>query len=144
MSLYCNVKDVGLVSITGCCHQGIILFADTAYKEIAYENDKFYGLYGGLHISPFDDWDPKYDDLVIGLKKWDLQKVGCNHCTGLIYSTKIRGCRLSGGTGYSSVPFEDNQRLGNGENVTVPEVNLTAIGPGKRGRKDFPPCCSIV
>ncbi|MFR1027501.1 MAG: hypothetical protein ACLSE8_14410 [Parasutterella sp.] len=36
MSLYCNVKDVGLVSITGCCHQGIILFADTAYKEIAY------------------------------------------------------------------------------------------------------------
>ena len=37
MSLYCNVKDVGLVSITGCCHQGIILFADTAYKELAYE-----------------------------------------------------------------------------------------------------------
>lgn len=39
MSLYCNVKDVGLVSITGCCHQGIILFADTAYKELAYEKD---------------------------------------------------------------------------------------------------------
>ena len=50
MSLYCNVKDIGLVSITGCCHQGIILFADTAYKTIAYENDQFYGLYGGLHI----------------------------------------------------------------------------------------------
>lgn len=76
MSLYCNVKDVGLVSITGCCHQGIILFADTAYKELKYEGDKFYGLYGGLHISPFDDWDPKYDDLVIGLKKWNLQRVG--------------------------------------------------------------------
>lgn len=57
MSMYCNVKDVGLVSITGCCHRGIILFADTAYKELAYEKDQFYGLYGGLHISPFDDWD---------------------------------------------------------------------------------------
>ena len=39
------------MSITGCCHQGIILFADTAYKELAYEKDQFYGLYGGLHLS---------------------------------------------------------------------------------------------
>ena len=77
------------MSITGCCHQGIILFADTAYKELAYEKDQFYGLYGGLHISPFDDWDPKYDDLVIGLKKWNLQQVGCNHCTGLITAQKF-------------------------------------------------------
>ena len=66
-SLYFNVKDKGLVSVTGCCHQGIIRFAETAYSEIKYEKDKFYGIYGGLHISPFDDWDPKYDDLVISL-----------------------------------------------------------------------------
>ena len=66
-SLYVNVQDKGLVSITGCCHQGIIKFANTVYTELKYDNDKMYGIYGGLHISPFEDWDPKYDDLVISL-----------------------------------------------------------------------------
>lgn len=88
-SLYGNVKNHGLVSITGCCHQGIIQFADTAYRELKYENDQMYGIYGGLHISPFDDWDPKYDDLVISLKDWDFQKIGCNHCTGLLCAKKF-------------------------------------------------------
>jgi 7,8-dihydropterin-6-yl-methyl-4-(beta-D-ribofuranosyl)aminobenzene 5'-phosphate synthase len=35
-SLYFNVKDRGIVSVTGCCHQGIIQFADTAFKEMKY------------------------------------------------------------------------------------------------------------
>ena len=90
MSLYCNVKDVGLVSthrllpsgdhplrghgLQGAClREGSVLRPGT----------------GGLHISPFDDWDPKNDDLVIGLKKWNLQQVGCNHCTGLITAQKF-------------------------------------------------------
>jgi 7,8-dihydropterin-6-yl-methyl-4-(beta-D-ribofuranosyl)aminobenzene 5'-phosphate synthase len=54
-SMYFNVKDLGLVSVTGCCHQSIIQFAETAYREIQYENDELYGIYGGLHISPFED-----------------------------------------------------------------------------------------
>jgi hypothetical protein len=73
-SLYFNVKDHGLVSVTGCCHQSIIQFAETAYREIKYEKDQLYGIYGGLHISPFEDWDPKYDDLVISLGKYGFQK----------------------------------------------------------------------
>ncbi len=48
-----------------------------------------YGIYGGLHISPFDDWDPKYDDLVISLGKWGFEKIGCNHCTGLLTAEKF-------------------------------------------------------
>ncbi len=88
-SLFVNVKDKGLVSITGCCHQGIIKFANAAYTELKYDNDQMYGIYGGLHISPFDDWDPKYDDLVISLGKWDFKKVGCNHCTGLLTAEKF-------------------------------------------------------
>ncbi len=120
MSLYCNVKDVGLVSITGCCHQGIILFADTAYKELAYEKDQFYGLYGGLHISPFDDWDPKYDDLVIGLKKWDLQRVGCNHCTGLITAQKFVDAGYPVVQGTARFRSKTTNYLGNGDVIAFP------------------------
>ena len=120
LSMYCNVKDVGLVSITGCCHQGIILFADTAYKELAYENDQFYGLYGGLHISPFDDWDPKYDDLVIGLKKWDLQRVGCNHCTGLITAQKFVDAGYPVVKGTARFRSKTTNYLGNGDVITFP------------------------
>jgi len=120
MSLYCNVKDVGLVSITGCCHQGIILFADTAYKELKYDNDQFYGLYGGLHISPFDDWDPKYDDLVIGLEKWKLQRVGCNHCTGLITAQKFVDAGYPVVKGTARFRSKTTNYLGNGDVITFP------------------------
>ncbi len=120
MSLYCNVKDVGLVSITGCCHQGIILFADTAYKELRYDNDQFYGLYGGLHISPFDDWDPKYDDLVIGLEKWKLQRVGCNHCTGLITAQKFVDAGYPVVKGTARFRSKTTNYLGNGDVITFP------------------------
>jgi len=75
-SLYFNVKDAGLVSVTGCCHQSIIQFAETARRTIRFK--KMYGVYGGLHISPFEDWDPKYDDLV-----------RCNHCTGVLCPKKF-------------------------------------------------------
>ena len=120
MSLYCNVKDVGLVSITGCCHQGIILFADTAYQELAYEKAQFYGLYGGLHISPFDDWDPKYDDLVIGLKKWNLQQVGCNHCTGLITAQKFVDAGYPVVKGTARFRSKTTNYLGNGDVIKFP------------------------
>ncbi len=118
MSLYFNIKDLGLLSVTGCCHQGIILFADTAYRELKYERDKFYGLYGGLHISPFDDWDPKYDDLVIGLKKWDIQKIGCNHCTGLITARKFVDAKYPVVHGTARFRSKSDVYLGNGDIIT--------------------------
>jgi 7,8-dihydropterin-6-yl-methyl-4-(beta-D-ribofuranosyl)aminobenzene 5'-phosphate synthase len=114
-SLYFNVADLGLVSVTGCCHQGIILFADTAYKELKYERDKFHGLYGGLHISPFEDWDPKYDDLVIGLKKWELEKVGCNHCTGIVTAKKFVEAGYPVIQGTARFRSKEKVYLGNGD-----------------------------
>lgn len=120
MSMYFNIKDVGLLSVTGCCHQGIILFADTAYRELQYEKDQFYGLYGGLHISPFDDWDPKYDDLVIGLKKWNLQRVGCNHCTGLVTAKKFVDAGYPVVRGSARFRSKTDNYLGNGDVITFP------------------------
>jgi 7,8-dihydropterin-6-yl-methyl-4-(beta-D-ribofuranosyl)aminobenzene 5'-phosphate synthase len=120
ISLYFNIKDVGLLSVTGCCHQGIVLFADTASRELQYEKDQFYGLYGGLHISPFDDWDPKYDDLVIGLKKWDIQRVGCNHCTGLITANKFVDAGYPVVKGTARFRSKSQNYLGNGDIITFP------------------------
>ena len=117
-SIFANVQDKGLVSITGCCHQGIIKFADTAYKELKYDKDQMYGIYGGLHISPFDDWDPKYDDLVISLKKWNFEKIGCNHCTGLLTAEKFirNGYPIVQGT--AQYKSKSKAYLGNGDVIT--------------------------
>lgn len=114
-SLYFNVKDVGMVSVTGCCHQGIIQFADTAYREMKYEGDKLHGIYGGLHISPFEDWDPKYDDLVISLGKYGFEKIGCNHCTGILCAKKFieRGYPVIKGS--ARFRTKDTSYLGNGD-----------------------------
>jgi 7,8-dihydropterin-6-yl-methyl-4-(beta-D-ribofuranosyl)aminobenzene 5'-phosphate synthase len=114
-SLYFNVKDKGLVSVTGCCHQGIIRFAETAYSEIKYENDNMYGIYGGLHISPFEDWDPKYDDLVFSLEKYGFEKVGCNHCTGILCAKKFISAGYPVVEGTAQHRSKDKAYLGNGD-----------------------------
>ncbi|MFO7817487.1 MAG: MBL fold metallo-hydrolase [Thermodesulfobacteriota bacterium] len=116
-SLYFNVKDKGLISVTGCCHQGIIRFAKTAYKEIKYENDQLYGIYGGLHISPFNDWDPKYDDLVISLGKYDFQKIGCNHCTGIVCAKKFIKVGYPVVEGTARFRSQSTAYLGNGDKI---------------------------
>lgn len=114
-SLYFNVKDKGLVSVTGCCHQSIIQFAETAYNEIKYENDKLHGIYGGLHISPFEDWDPKYDDLVISLGKYNFEKIGCNHCTGIVCAKKFIEAKYPVIRGTAKFRSKDTAYLGNGD-----------------------------
>jgi 7,8-dihydropterin-6-yl-methyl-4-(beta-D-ribofuranosyl)aminobenzene 5'-phosphate synthase len=117
-SLYFNVADKGLVSVTGCCHQGIIRFAETAIKEIKYENDNFHGIYGGLHISPFDDWDPKYDDLVISLRNYGFEKIGCNHCTGVLCARKFVTAGYPVIEGTARYRSKDKAYLGNGDVIT--------------------------
>ena len=118
LSLYFNVAGKGLVSVTGCCHQGIIQFAETAYTEIKYENDKRYGIYGGLHISPFEDWDPKYDDLVISLGNYDFEYIGCNHCTGVLCAKKFIEAGYPVVEGSAQFRSKDKAYLGNGDTIT--------------------------
>jgi len=114
-SLYFNIKDKGLVSVTGCCHQSIIQFAETARRNIKYE--KNYGVYGGLHISPFEDWDPKYDDLVISLGKYGFEKIGCNHCTGIVTAKKFIEAGYPIVKGTARFRSKDTAYLGNGDTI---------------------------
>jgi len=114
-SMYFNVKGRGLVSVTGCCHQSIIQFAETARREMKY--GKNYGVYGGLHISPFEDWDPKYDDLVISLGKYGFEKIGCNHCTGIVTAKKFIDTGYPVVRGTARFRSKDTAYLGNGDTI---------------------------
>ncbi len=122
--IYCNIKDKGLVTVTGCCHPGILTLNAWARRNLmGYEP---YGCYGGLHITLFETWDPKFDDIIKGVKAFKLRKVGCNHCTGWIWAEKASkaGVPVVKGTDkyktykkYSTVAKSSNVYLTNGDTV---------------------------
>ncbi len=123
--LYFNVKDKGIVTVTGCCHPGILSLFAWARRNI--KDYKPYGCYGGLHISLFETWDPKFDDLIRGVKAFNIEKLGCNHCTGWIWAEKAAeaGVPIVKGTDkyksykrQSTVAKESNVFLTNGDSVT--------------------------
>jgi len=87
-SLYFNVKDKGIVCVTGCCHQSILTFADFAQEKIV-GGENMYGLYGGLHIAPLGAMNPKREHIVKGMAKYNFKKIACNHCTGLVAVEKM-------------------------------------------------------
>lgn len=87
-SLYFNVKDKGVVCVTGCCHQTILKFADFAQHKIV-GGENMYGVYGGLHIAPFGLLNNEQEELVKGMAKYQFKRVACNHCTGLAAVQKM-------------------------------------------------------
>jgi len=56
--LYFNVKDKGIVTVTGCCHPGVLSLFSYARKN--FKGYQPYGCYGGLHITLFETWDPMF------------------------------------------------------------------------------------
>jgi 7,8-dihydropterin-6-yl-methyl-4-(beta-D-ribofuranosyl)aminobenzene 5'-phosphate synthase len=111
-----NVKDKGIVLITGCCHMGIISYMQSVKKNIV-GGDKIYGVQGGLHISPFEDWDPQYDDLVLALHNYGVQKLGPNHCTGYVTAEKMIKVGLPVVQGTARNGTKRNIYLGNGDEL---------------------------
>ena len=115
-SLYFNVKDKGMVCVTGCCHQKILTFADFAQKKIL-GGENMYGIYGGLHIAPFGPLKPEQEKVIRGMAKYDFKMIASNHCTGLpavqkmidLHYPVIRG---TGGFGSKSDLY-----VGNGDEV---------------------------
>jgi 7,8-dihydropterin-6-yl-methyl-4-(beta-D-ribofuranosyl)aminobenzene 5'-phosphate synthase len=91
-NLYFNVKDKGIVAVTGCSHAGIMNIMYWALRNI--EGAKPYGTYGGLHIAAFENWDPKFDDIIYGLKRLNISKIACNHCSGWVWATRARDLGL--------------------------------------------------
>jgi len=123
--LYFNVKDKGIVTVTGCCHPGILsLFS---FARANFRDYQPYGCYGGLHLSLFETWDPKFDDVIQGVKAFQLKKVAANHCTGWLWAEKAaaNGIPIVKGTDLfksykrqSLVARASNVYLTNGDTVT--------------------------
>jgi 7,8-dihydropterin-6-yl-methyl-4-(beta-D-ribofuranosyl)aminobenzene 5'-phosphate synthase len=122
--LYFNIKDKGIVTVTGCCHPGILSLFSYARKN--FKDYQPYGCYGGLHISLFETWEPKFDDIIKGVKAFKIKKLGCNHCTGWIWAEKAAaaGVPVVKGTDkykeykkFSTVAKASNVFLTNGDQV---------------------------
>lgn len=110
--LYVNVEGKGLVTVTGCCHPGVLGLLSYA-KENLEGFPAFHGVYGGLHISPFEEWGPPQDEVLDKLQAYGVRKFACNHCTGETAVKKMleRGMPVLPGTarhGSKSVLYPGN------------------------------------
>lgn len=81
-----NIKDKGLVIITGCGHAGIINTIDYAKKLT--DEDRIYAILGGMHL------EGKTFELIIPRTVDELEKhkpkfiIPC-HCSGFVTTTEI-------------------------------------------------------
>lgn len=64
--------------LTGCGHGGVLNLLD--YARETY-NEPIYAGYGGLHISPFEEWDAEHEQVIDQLTTYHIAHLGCNHCT---------------------------------------------------------------
>jgi 7,8-dihydropterin-6-yl-methyl-4-(beta-D-ribofuranosyl)aminobenzene 5'-phosphate synthase len=115
-ALFFNVKDKGLVTVTGCCHMGVMNLLKFGRENIQ-GSPKAYGLYGGLHIAPFEQWDEKLDLVIRGLAAMQLQKVAVNHCTGLVAIDKMLAADLPVVRGTAKYGSKSDLYVGNGDEV---------------------------
>ena len=113
-----NIKDKGYALVTGCCHMGIITYMEYV-KQHFVNADKIYAIQGGMHISPFEDWDPQYDDLVLALHRYGIEKLAPNHCTGYVTAEKMLKVGLPLIKGTARNMSKRDLYLGNGDEVVI-------------------------
>lgn len=72
------LKDDRMNIISGCSHRGIANIIEQAKERV---NKPINLLLGGFHTK---DWDnEKMQKLINKLKEYEIDKIGCCHCTGL-------------------------------------------------------------
>jgi 7,8-dihydropterin-6-yl-methyl-4-(beta-D-ribofuranosyl)aminobenzene 5'-phosphate synthase len=114
--LFFNLKDKGLVTVTGCCHMGVIdLFK--AGTNLIQGHPQPYGIYGGLHIAPFDKWEEKFDPIIGDLASLGLNKVAANHCTGALAIEKMIAAGIPVVRGSAKYGSRSKLYVGNGDEV---------------------------
>ncbi len=114
--LYFNVQDKGLCTVTGCGHPGIINILEYARQRFV-GGDRVYGVYGGLHIAPFEKWKPELDDLVQQLTTYNIPVWACNHCTGAVTVGKMIEAGMPVVRGTASNGSKTDLYLGNGDRI---------------------------
>lgn len=112
--LYCNLLDKGITLITGCGHGGILNLLNYA-RDTFKGGQQIYALYGGLHISPFEEWDGERDKVMEALKEYRIGQIGCNHCTGTKAVEKMIAAGLPVIRGTARHGSKTDLFLGNGD-----------------------------
>ncbi len=77
-SVAVNIKDKGIVIITGCAHSGIVNISKH-FKKL-FDSDNIIGIIGGLHL--VSSTKEQIEKTVEGLKKFPLKWLYPGHCTG--------------------------------------------------------------
>jgi 7,8-dihydropterin-6-yl-methyl-4-(beta-D-ribofuranosyl)aminobenzene 5'-phosphate synthase len=80
-SVFVNLEGKGFALVTGCGHAGVLNLLDYTARTFA-GGERIYALYGGLHISPFNEWDDECEGIVKRWGGYGLHRLACNHCTG--------------------------------------------------------------
>jgi 7,8-dihydropterin-6-yl-methyl-4-(beta-D-ribofuranosyl)aminobenzene 5'-phosphate synthase len=114
--LFFNLKDKGLVTVTGCCHMGVIDLVRFGTNSIT-GSPQPYGLYGGLHIAPFDVWEEKLDTVIGDIASLGLKRVALNHCTGVMAMEKMIAAGIPVVGGSAKYGSKSKLYIGNGDEV---------------------------
>jgi 7,8-dihydropterin-6-yl-methyl-4-(beta-D-ribofuranosyl)aminobenzene 5'-phosphate synthase len=115
-SLIFSLKEKGLVLITGCCHQTIITFIEYAKNNLKGDQ-RFHGVYGGLHLAPYNELGPFQKEWIQTLAQYKFERIACNHCTGYqaVKLMKSLGYPIVEGRGAEG--SKSSHYLGNGDSV---------------------------
>ncbi|MBK8893109.1 MAG: MBL fold metallo-hydrolase [Propionivibrio sp.] len=112
--LYARLQDHGLSMITGCGHGGVLNLLDYARRTFI-GGEHIHAIYGGLHLSPLEDWDAQRDQIVNTLSSYGIAKMACNHCTGRVAVEKMLESGLPVLRGTARYGSQTDLFLGNGD-----------------------------
>ena len=116
--LYANVKNKGIVLIIGCGHPGYLRIREYAKNYIPHS--PLYGLYGGLHFSPFDfDLKSEHISDLRQIKEDEYKIIALNHCTGIKAIQELREMGIQVVKGNGRFGSKSDLYLGNGDYINI-------------------------
>jgi len=83
-TLFISTKK-GLIIILGCSHAGMINIINYAIKKTGQEHINT--IIGGTHLGPASE--ETREKSIQALKKFDIERIGVSHCTGLETSARL-------------------------------------------------------
>ncbi len=112
--LYANLRNQGFTMVTGCGHGGVLNLLDYARRTFI-GGERIHAIYGGLHISPLEDWDESREQVVNALGGYGIAKIACNHCTGRAAVEKMLALGLPVVRGTARHGSQTHLFVGNGD-----------------------------
>ena len=116
--LYAHLADQGMAMVTGCGHGGVLNLLNYA-RQTFTGGERIHAIYGGLHISPLEDWDEARDQVVNALNQYGIDKVACNHCTGRTAVEKMLEIGIPVMRGTAQHGSQTNLFMGNGDTLEL-------------------------